>query len=594
MPRAYPHPVHITRRRGVFHYRRRLPAPLVGELLLSLRTRSYRRAEWLAERLDRRFERECRGVMSDHGDAIRRAMRAEFQAALEEDLAKRTERGAGQPAYAYWWERGSGLTAEEADLQAIRAERQTLHDHLANNWTPAHWRDDWGGGSHLDNVLATFGLPKEALPALVAALLEARLEASKVIERRTLGQERLFPGDLSAPFETGDAAGVPGDRNEAEKAKPPSRLPPTSELIEAHFHRRSSIDRATGQVLGQERGTLRRFLEVAGDKRPSEYTRADVTAFLAAMRRLPNVYGRSPKDHHRPLAEIIAEAEGKGLATLSDKTLKRHLSALSAFFQFAVDHGHLSASQRVELTSAHKFRSGKSAREQRDMWSPAELAALFRSPVWTGCHRVRRSEPGAEIIRDAKFWLPLLALFHGTRLEECADLYRRDVRLTEGVWHLSISETGGRRLKNRNAARMVPLHPTILALGFLEYVEKTAVNQDAPLFPDLLPQGPDRKRGPRITRWFVEYRRAIGLYRPGVGVHAFRHVARTRLGDAITTEQQRRHVDFLMGHASGGGEGASRYDKGPPIGALLDTLSLLSFPEIDLAHLHSTRPEPND
>ena len=147
-------------------------------------------------------------------------------------------------------------------------------------------------------------------------------------------------------------------------------------------------------------------------------------------------------------------------------------------------------------------------------------------------------------------------------------------------------ERGPRRLKTENATRVLPLHPELARFGFLEYVASTAPAPDDPLFPDLRPQGKDRKRGPRITRWFVEYRRAIGLFRPGVSMHAFRHVAITRLTDVIETEQQRRNRDRMMGHAASGGEGDIRYDKGPGLRAMADTLALLAYPELDLSHLY--------
>ena len=144
-------------------------------------------------------------------------------------------------------------------------------------------------------------------------------------------------------------------------------------------------------------------------------------------------------------------------------------------------------------------------------------------------------------------------------------------------------------LKTENAARTLPLHPELVRLGFIGYIERTAPTPDDPLFPDLEPQGKDRKRGPRITRWFVEYRKAIRLYREGVGMHAFRHTAITRLRDAIETAQQERHVDFLMGHASGGSEGRMRYDKGPGLKVAGGTLGLLRFPEVDLSSLYAER-----
>ena len=92
---------------------------------------------------------------------------------------------------------------------------------------------------------------------------------------------------------------------------------------------------------------------------------------------------------------------------------------------------------------------------------------------------------------------------------------------------------GPRRLKNKGAKRTVALHPEILLMGFVAYVRRTAPRPDDPLFPDIRPQGKDGKRGPRITRWFVEYRKAIEVYRERrrhARIPAFREYQAPRCG----------------------------------------------------------------
>ena len=121
-------------------------------------------------------------------------------------------------------------------------------------------------------------------------------------------------------------------------------------------------------------------------------------------------------------------------------------------------------------------------------------------------------------------------------------------------------------------------------MGFLEYVQQQL--SDGPLFPDLAPQGADGKRGPRITRWFGRYRQTIKVYREGVGMHAFRHTANTRLRDVAKDAQQSRHISYMLAHSQNGGEGSERYDKGPGLKAAAETLALLTYPEMDLSHLY--------
>lgn len=375
---------------------------------------------------------------------------------------------------------------------------------------------------------------------------------------------------------------------------PPPPAEATSALVEPFFAKRKDRDNTTGQVIAQERATMRRFLEICGDHPPAAYGRGDVTRFLDMMRQLPAKYATVAANKDRLVADLIADADAEDAPRLTDKTIKRHLSTLSQFLQFAVDRGALSVSHREELVRGHSFRTKRKARDQRDAWTPEELTTLFRSPVWTGCaSKTERSKAGSLIIRDAKFWLPILAAYHGGRLEEFADLRRRDVRVIDGVWIMAVEWSEGgpdereRRIKNENANRNIPLHPELVRLGFLDYVQKTAPKAEDALFPDLAPQGPDQKRGPRMTRWFGHYRKAIGVYREGVGMHAFRHTAITRLTNAITDFQQKRHRDFIMGHGGGGTEGDTRYDKGAGLQAAAATLALLAYPEIDLSHLHT-------
>jgi hypothetical protein len=45
-----------------------------------------------------------------------------------------------------------------------------------------------------------------------------------------------------------------------------------------------------------------------------------------------------------------------------------------------------------------------------------------------------RAEPGSLIIRDERFWLPLIAVFSGMRQEEICQLHVEDVRQADGIW----------------------------------------------------------------------------------------------------------------------------------------------------------------
>lgn len=118
-------------------------------------------------------------------------------------------------------------------------------------------------------------------------------------------------------------------------------------------------------------------------------------------------------------------------------------------------------------------------------------------------------------------WLPFLSAYTGTRISEPADAAAADVKQSEdGVWCIDMTD---RVLKNDSSARAIPLHPALIAEGFLEYVQ--GLPAGGPLFPDLKPGKTYGKRGDRaskvVSRWV---RMSLGITDKRIGPnHAWRH-----------------------------------------------------------------------
>jgi integrase len=504
------------------------------------------------------------------GGDFRLALRAYLKEMLEHDREVRA-------AFPYRAIYTNALTPIDPFEDPLVADEEAIRGLLSEAGEALARRDIASVKPTTDSLMLRFGVPLSQRNKLALGVLAANVKALQQALKRHAGDT------LDDWFE--EEAPPPPAKQQVSPPPPPPQAPTkplVSSLLESHFARRIALDGMLKHDVMQERTTLRYFMEVCGDRPVDSYQRGDVTAFLDVLRKVPPTYGRSPKDRERPLAQVIADAEAAGSAGLTERTVKRHLSALAQFFRYGMDQGHIGNAERVGLVEDHRFgKPAKGAKDQRDLWTPEELTILFRSPVWTGRHPQFPSKPGPHIIKDAKYWLPLLALFQGTRLEEFAGMRRKDIGCQDGIWFASISDEE-RRLKTDNSRRVIPLHSEILRLGFVDYVEEKAPNPDDPLFPDLEPQPPDQKRGPRFTRDFGYYRRRIKVYREGVGMHAFRHTANTRLRDAITNWQQERHVAYLLGHSQGGGEGRERYDKGPGLRAVAQTLALLKYPEVEL------------
>ena len=187
------------------------------------------------------------------------------------------------------------------------------------------------------------------------------------------------------------------------------------------------------------------------------------------------------------------------------------------------------------------------------------------------------------IIRDEKFWLPLIAVFSGMRQEEICQLRLDDVRQAEGIWIFDLREGDGRQLKNGNAVRKVPVHKDLIGLGLLRYADQLRAQSGKLLFPNLQPGGADDRLGHNYSKWFTRYRRDTGLYAQGLDFHSFRHSATTFMLQANVSTSV---VDEVTGHATAGE--TARYHKGFAVAQLQDAIDSIDI-GVDLSHLRRNR-----
>ncbi len=547
----------VTKKDGVFYYRRRLPDHLGTDVALSLGTRSFREAEHLAEQLDTVFERVTPSVSST--PELRSLLRSYLAEALHDDAQRRLSAPRGRPIYA-------SLRGPDDHRDPVDLDLEAASDALSDARRALAERDYSAVKTSADQLIKEHGLPESAREALSYGLLETHVKLLEEIERRVLGRSPVIFTDEPPP-------------PVASQASPPAPEKPAGPLFSAALP--TYIDLAVkdkgwrGQSLAQNEATFDMFKEVCGDLPVEQYTRRNLSEFYNTLRALPALYSKDKRWRGMTLAKIVEAAKDDPAPRLTMKTVARHFSAMGGFFTYAKRHGLIEGDN-----PAHGFefpRKGR-ANSRRKMWEGDKLTKLFQSPVWTGCHPVFRSQPGPQVIRDEKYWLPLLGLYHGNRLEEFAQLRGEDVRQEAGVWFLRVHGEDGRQIKNDQSARRVPLHPELERLGFLDYVRETAPKAGDMVFPLLKPAGPDKKLGYHFTKWWTNYRKTVGVYEVGLDYHSFRHGVTTKLFAAGVSTVI---VDELTGHE---GEGTSErvYKKEMPLPMLRDAMAKVAWPEVQL------------
>lgn len=548
---------HITKKRGLFYYRRRIPNTRNGEIVLSLRTRAFRRAEALAFGLDEEFRRLLKSVKTttDVTD-LKGILKTYLKERLDFDMWQRAE----TPHAPIFGTAEPGKPPAAIDLEFVDHELAVARSELVN-------RSYDQQRPLIDDLMERHGIPEEHRNALAHGIFQANVELWQTVRKRTLGE---FPS-VDEVVEKATNPPVPSVKH--------GEGPLFSEALPKFLTFAQKDEGWTGQTLAQNTTTYRMFVEVNGDRRVDEYTGREFTKFYDILKALPKHYGKAKAWRDLPLTEIVEQTKDAEIERLANKTVKRHFSALGRLYKYLQARSEYPKDAK-NPAYGFEFPEGKGrARNKRRMWGGDELTKLFQSPVWTGCFSEdRRSRPGILIIKDDKYWLPLLGLYHGNRLEEFAQLHRSDIRCEDDIWFMDINNEGDKQLKNEQSKRRVPLHPRIRELGFLDYVLEVANEPTDRIFPKLMPGGADKKLGYFFTKWWTQYRRDIGVYEPGLDYHSFRGGVTTKLAAANYSLDIRNE---LLGH-EGKSVDQQVYLKGMPLDVLAKAVATIEWPEVNV------------
>ncbi|KZX97887.1 MULTISPECIES: site-specific integrase [unclassified Sulfitobacter] len=200
----------------------------------------------------------------------------------------------------------------------------------------------------------------------------------------------------------------------------------------------------------------------------------------------------------------------------------------------------------------------------REPWDD-RLDELLATPVFQG---------KAQDEADPLFWMPLMGLLMGTRMEEAAQAGPGDVQSDEGIAYLIVRQALGDSVKSANATRKIPVHPVLVELGFLEFVKHARKRGDRRLFPSLTRGANKRTYSEKFTKAFGYYRRSNDVYWHGLDFHALRTTFHHRLMNAACPGAHRRK---LMGHEPLD-EGERAYaQKGISIASLFEQVKKIPF-----------------
>ncbi len=375
---------------------------------------------------------------------------------------------------------------------------------------------------------AARGQAKSVAEVVATALKHAGLKVSSRSSARDL-ELGLQRAEIEALVRTGERdQGLFGGSPTDPLVKPPSsRRSPKAAPGEAVLElwerfKREKEGSVTEDTWRQNKIVIRLFAEFVGcdaDVRTA-VTRRAIRDWKNALFIWPRRVGDTAAFKGMQFHKVLETNEKLGKPPILPKTINRYLSALGAFASWLEVNEFIDR----DVMKGQFLELDKSERKVLP-YTSADLDAIFSSPLFTSSRGDGKEHLSGDInIRDWRFWLPILALFSGARLGELAQMHISDIRQVHGVWVLHVTaEGGGKSVKTKGSERVIPLHPEIERLGFLDYRAQMVMAGEKQLFPTLKPD----------TRgfWSGHPSRFLNLYMHKVGVkidrsknvHSFRH-----------------------------------------------------------------------
>ena len=302
---------------------------------------------------------------------------------------------------------------------------------------------------------------------------------------------------------------------------------------------------------------------------------SDVKAVRDALANLPPNYMKAAATKHITVQQAISN--NKSGTALSRKTQDKYFTMFRQLLIWAVDEGYIVKvpGQGVKVAGVGKSNPA----ERRHPYSTEQLKRIFSSPLYTGHKSEKcRHEPGQAVIRDGKFWVPLIALYSGMRMGEIVQLLVADIRQEAGVWYFDVNEgeEDEKALKTDSSKRRVPVHSVLIEAGLLGLVKQKSAGDR--IFTDIQ-RGNDGYFSHNFSKWYGRYSRKIGAHTSKTAFHSFRHTFK----DALQRAEVQEYISkALLGHADKSVH--SQYGSGPGLKVLQQAVEAVAY-EIDLSFL---------
>ena len=374
--------------------------------------------------------------------------------------------------------------------------------------------------------------------------------------------EKIIQGDFENPEFNFSSSVVPGVQSGSESV--------TLKIAVEKYLAENKRDWADKHYLSQK-AKLDHFMAFMGERAVTkgenielgQVSTHDVRGYKELLQGTPSNALKKYPD--LTVIEAVEAAKQAGDPLLGTTSINNYIQCVSTLYSWAA--AELDYQGKNHFKGRAKRISGKSRRDERHPFSKEQLATFFSSPLYTGCQSLSRChKAGDKFFKDsAKYWVPLIGLYTGMRLQEIIQLYVADIYQSDGHWVLDLNEAHeDKKLKTDQSKRVIPIHNDLVNVGLVAFKERQEERGSERLFPDAVLSG-DGTYSSTFSKWFSRYLDNVGIKTDKTSFHSFRHNMKDFFRAAGISEELSEHylgrLTGKTGEAYGSGHTVESFTK---------------------------------
>jgi integrase len=311
------------------------------------------------------------------------------------------------------------------------------------------------------------------------------------------------------------------------------------------------------------------FIGIFGDIPVTDIDSSTCRDFKTKIQQLPKNHSKSSRYRDLTILELL-QLKIPASDTLSVESVNKHLGRLSGLFNWCFQQNYMERN----YISGMKIRTNKSNIDSRKPFTTEDLNNLFNDPIYTK----------GKMKNSYYYWLPLIALYSGARIQEICQLALKDVYESDGVLVFDINdESEGKRLKNIKSKRIIPVHESLRSIGIEKHIAHLKKQRQKVLFPELYANADGREgQSQPASKWFARFKTKHGFETDGVkAFHSFRHTFIDELKKLNTPE----HITAALAGHSHDPITYGTYGGESPASLLNQHIQKIQYPGFDLSKI---------